>query len=60
MAFGRGFLTYTLIQHRDPTIICHEETHLRPSHSLNLCGFTAHPYDHPDRQTGPVEGRLPS
>jgi exonuclease III len=35
------------IQHRDPAIIGLQETHSRPSHTLNLSGFTAH---HTDRE----------
>jgi exonuclease III len=38
------------IQHSDPAIIGLQETHSRPSHSLNLSGFTAHRYYHTDRE----------
>jgi exonuclease III len=34
-----------LIQCHDPTIICLQESHLRPSHALNLRDYMAQSYD---------------
>jgi hypothetical protein len=37
-----------LIQYRNPAILCFQETHLRPAHTLNIHGFTPYRYDHQD------------
>jgi hypothetical protein len=35
-----------LMQYHDKAIVCLQETHLCPVHSLNFYGFTAYFYDH--------------
>jgi hypothetical protein len=41
----------TLIQNRDPAIVCLKETHLPPSLSRNVSGFTAHRCKRSDGET---------
>jgi hypothetical protein len=40
-----------LFQHRDPAIICLQETSVHPFNALNLRGFTAHRCDHQNVET---------
>jgi hypothetical protein len=46
-----------LIKYSDLALICLQEIHLHPSRALILSGFTAHRYDHLDRERS-VEGQL--